>query len=209
MRTSFVSVVVLTAAIGLPLAAAAQPDTAVAPGDRVATSEQGASTSTTTRSSKPGSESRDQAATPAPAQSPASLKGRSNVQIELTITDQTGSGPVEKKTVSMIAASGTWGKIRASGVARPNERGGPGIPVGLNVDARPFVFPEGVVQVELTIGYNPLGSQPAETSPLRPTDLNQSLTVVLQNGKPLVVSQAADPIIDRKIIVEVKATVLK
>ncbi len=30
--------------------------------------------------------------------------------------------------------------------------------------------------------------------------------MVLQSGKPLIVSQAADPVSDRKVIVEVKAT---
>jgi hypothetical protein len=33
--------------------------------------------------------------------------------------------------------------------------------------------------------------------------------VVLQSGKPLIVSQAADPVSERKVLVEVKATVLK
>ena len=87
----------------------------------------------------------------------------------------------------------------------------------------PEVFSsEGVVQVELTIGYNPLSQLAIDAydpqksdrggnsaSQIRPTELNQSLTVVLQTGKPLIVSQAADPVSDRKIIVEVKATVLK
>jgi hypothetical protein len=205
MRIALISVVALTAAIGLPLVAAAQPD------------EQTATTSTsTTKSSKP--EAPDQAPN---AARPAPSKVLSNVQIELTISDQTGSGPVEKKIVSMIAASGTWGKIRAAGVARPNAATG-NVPVGLNVDARPFVMAEGIVQVELTVGYNPLSPQSLEAydpqttgragmppSQVRPTELNQSLTVVLQNGKPLIVSQAADPVSDRKIIVEVKATVLK
>ncbi len=69
---------------------------------------------------------------------------------------------------------------------------------------------DGSVQLELTIGYNPLGTQVLDSAAgVRPTELNQSMTVVLQNGKPLVVSQAADPVSDRKIIVEVKATVLK
>lgn len=202
MRTSLVSVVVLTAAIGVPLAAAAQPDVAVAPGDRVATSEQATTTTTatTTRSSKGGGE------TPPP---PSPYRPQSNIQIELTITDQTGSAPVEKKTVSMIAADRTWGKVRASAVAG-NERGLPPVSVGLNVDARPFVLPDGVVQVEFTIGYNPLGPAAATTTPgQRPTELNQSLTVLLQSGKPLIVSQAADPLTDRKIVVEVKATVLR
>src|SRR6185436_19984829 len=33
-----------------------------------------------------------------------------NVQIELTLTDQLGTQPPEKKMVSMIASSGNWGK---------------------------------------------------------------------------------------------------
>jgi hypothetical protein len=198
MRSSLVSVVVLTVALGLPLTAAAQPD------------EQ-ATTATTPRPAKAGGDSPDQAATTA-RPTPPLFKSLSNVQIELTISDQVGSGPVQKKTVSMIAASGTWGKIRAAGVARPNDRSAV-VPVGLNVDARPFVQPEGIVQVELTIGYNPFDPLAAERSEpsgqARPTELNQSLTVVLQSGKPLVVSQAADPVSDRKIIVEVKATIMK
>ena len=209
MRSSFVAIVVLAAALGLPFTAVAQPD------------EQ---TATTPKPSKAAADA-DQAPTPlrtpVPARAPGPFKALSNVQIELTISDQTGSGPVEKKTVSMIAASGTWGKIRAAGVARPNSATG-NVPVGLNVDARPFVDQDGVVQVELTIGYNPLSQLAIEAydpqksdrasytaSQIRPTELNQSLTVVLQSGKPLIVSQAADPVSDRKIIVEVKATVLK
>ena len=35
------------------------------------------------------------------------------------------------------------------------------------------------------------------------------MTVVLQSGKPMIVSQAADPVTDRKIVVEVVATILK
>lgn len=193
MRTSLVSVVVLTAALGLPSSAAAQPD------EQTATT----ATSSTTRTSK--TETSEQSAPAKTATSPY----KSNVQIELTITDQTGTAPGEKKTVLMIAADRTWGKVRATAVAG-NERGLPPLSVGLNVDARPFIQPDGVVQVEFTIGYNPLGPAVATQTPgQRPTDLNQSLTVILQNGKPLIVSQAADPISDRKIVVEVKATILK
>jgi hypothetical protein len=35
------------------------------------------------------------------------------------------------------------------------------------------------------------------------------MSVLLTNGKPLQISQAADPITDRKVLVEVKATILK
>jgi hypothetical protein len=132
-----------------------------------------------------------------------------NVQVELTITDQTGSAPPEKKTVSMIVAHAAWGKIRTSAEAYQKSTQSKIVPVGLNVDARPYIT-GGQVRLELTIIYSPmmLGTS-TDSAQTRPTELNQSLTVALQSGKPMVVSQAADPVTDRKIGVEVKATILK
>jgi hypothetical protein len=133
-----------------------------------------------------------------------------NVQIELTLTDQIGVAAPEKKIVSMIVSSGNWGKIRSAGNVRLDPGEGP-IVVDLNVDERPYVSTEGPIQLELTINYAPptAVADPRVGPKPRPSGLNQSLTVVLQSGKPLVISQAADPISDRKVIVEVKATVLK
>ena len=45
---------------------------------------------------------------------PRFVRTLTNVQIELTLTDQIGTAAPEKKTVSMIVASGNWGKIRNS-----------------------------------------------------------------------------------------------
>jgi hypothetical protein len=39
--------------------------------------------------------------------------------------------------------------------------------------------------------------------------MNEQVGVVLDSGKPLVVSQAFDPTSDRRISVELKATILK
>lgn len=136
------------------------------------------------------------------------VRALTNVQVELTITDQTGAGAPEKKTVTMVVSSGSWGKIRSAGNVRPGPDSPPAI-VELNVDARPFVSVEGPIQMELTLVYRPLGAATDDMARGRPLPLNQSLTVILQSGKPLVVSQAADPLNDRKIGVEVKATVLK
>ena len=132
-----------------------------------------------------------------------------NVQIELTLTDQIGSETPEKKTVSMIVSSGNWGKIRSAGNVFPVAE--PPYAVDLNVDARPFVSVEGQVQLEMTVVYSPLkgSGDPKEGPRPRPSGINPSQTVILQSGKPLVISQAADPISARKVIVEVKATVLK
>ena len=154
-----------------------------------------------------------QAPASAPAQKPEpdrprpSPRTRSNVKIDVTISDQTGSGPVEKKVVSVIAAEESWGKIRTQASARMSDGGFQH--VALNVDARPFLTSTSAIQLELTVAYNPLGAMAKDTSQMRPTELNQSMTVVLQSGKAMVVSQAADPIMDRKIVVEVVASILK
>ena len=41
------------------------------------------------------------------------------------------------------------------------------------------------------------------------TDIKQNLVLVLESGKSLVVSQATDPVSDRRVTVEVTATILK
>jgi len=81
--------------------------------------------------------------------------------------------------------------------------------MSFTVDARPFVAVAGPIQLGLPVVYSPPGATTGDVVRLRPTGVNQSLTVILQSGKPLVISQAADPVGDRKIIVEAKATVLK
>jgi hypothetical protein len=136
-----------------------------------------------------------------------------NIQVEITITDQLGTTPATKKTVSVITSDSSMGRIRTNANARPNERTGT-VSVVLNVDARPRLVPNNneLIQLDLVIEYQPLktvqeGS--AETSQTSPTALNQSLTVNMTSGKPMVVSQAADPVTDRKIVVEAKATILK
>lgn len=44
----------------------------------------------------------------------------------------------------------------------------------------------------------------------RPTaSIGESMTVILDDGKPLIVSQSADPHTDRKVRIEMKATFLK
>ena len=89
---------------------------------------------------------------------PRFVRTLTNVQIELTLTDQTGSGAPDKKTVSMVVSSGNWGKIRSTGNVRPP--GETPLLVQLNVDARPFVSIEGQIQLELTVNYSPPGLPP-------------------------------------------------
>jgi hypothetical protein len=142
--------------------------------------------------------------TPVPPMPPAKLV---NVQLEFTITDQTGTRAPDKKTVSMIAADGTFGRIRTSAViSRP---GAPPLPILLNVDARPRLLAGDAVQTEITVEYRPFVAAPQASPDPETSQLNQSMTVILVSGRSMVLSQAADPVADRKIVLEAKATVLK
>jgi hypothetical protein len=85
-------------------------------------------------------------------------------------------------------------------------------PVTINVDARPSILREGAIRLQLGLEYLPrpsAGEPDAAAQPAGTSRLNQQMNLVLQNGKPLVISQAADPGSDRKISVEVSATVLR
>ena len=93
---------------------------------------------------------------------PRFVRTLTNVQIELTLSDQSGTAAPEKKIVSMVVSSGNWGKIRSAGSFFPV--GDRPIGVDLNVDARPFVSLEGQIQLELTLNYTPPGPGTRTTS---------------------------------------------
>ena len=190
--------VLLFALLLAPALVSAQPAAAVGGGSN---SDQA---TTTTASGQPKPMAIPMPAEPPP--NPRFVRTLTNVQVELTLTDQIGTQAPEKKTVSMIVSSGNWGKIRSVGNVRP-QNDAPFV-VDLNVDARPYVSVDGPIQLELTLVYSPPGGADKDSQKPRPTGVNQSLTVILESGKPLVISQAADPVSDRKVIVEVKATVL-
>ncbi len=137
---------------------------------------------------------------PQPPEPPRKTRGRDlNVQIELTISDQIGTAAPDKKVISMMTADATMGRVRATAQSSKG-------PTSLNVDARPVALDNDRILLELTVEFAPLRESGITQSP---TVLNESISVILQNGKPMVVSQAADPISDRKMTVEVKATIVK
>jgi hypothetical protein len=135
-----------------------------------------------------------------------------NVKLDLIIVD-TYTGAPTKKMVSMLILNGSNGMIRTSNILA-------GSRVGLNVDAAAMIHQGGLITVRLTFEYTPAQtfsqSEAAEKErqgvaqpTSRPAEIHESLTVLLQDGKPLLVSQSADPATDRKVTVEVVATILK
>ena len=124
----------------------------------------------------------------APARPPEPPGQPVNIKFDLTLTDQTGTGEAAKKTVSLLVLDRQTGYVRSSATS---ERTGP---MRINVDARPQILPSGNIRVTLSLEYQAI---------------TQQLTVVVESGKPIVLTQTADPLSDRKVTVEMRATILK
>jgi hypothetical protein len=146
-----------------------------------------------------------------PARAPEPLGQPVNVKLEVTITDQAGPGDPTKKIVTMFVADRTVGSVRSNGF----QNTGMGTqPVSINVDATPTILKDGGIRLQFGLEYQPRPplepqTQQAPVSLGRMSQINERLTVILQEGKPLLISQGADPSGDRKITVELRATLVK
>lgn len=138
-----------------------------------------------------------------------------NVKIEVSITDQTGTNPAAKKLVSMIATDRNQNFIRSSASVPVKSINNPVVMnyrnVTINVDARPTVVAKEPTKVHLVLGLEYLPKAAGNQEEMEPgmAQLSERLSLILESGKPLIVSQAADPASDRKITVEVTATILR
>lgn len=136
-----------------------------------------------------------------------------NIQLEIAIIDQMAAGEPVRKVVTVTTADRATRSIRSIGRVRQGtpQASWPGQAtdgnVQINLDARPQILQSGAIRLTLGLQYSPHaagGDAPSEWS-----SLNEQITVILQPGKPLVVSQAVDPGSTRKINVEVTATLMK
>jgi hypothetical protein len=202
-RSAFIVLVLLCAAV---VARAQEPKPAGAP-----------KAATPAKAAKVAAPAKAAPATAAVASEPALPV---NIKIEVTITDQTGANPGSKKTVSMIVGDRQRNSIRSSAsVAVPMRKPPGGVEAGLfnyrnvtiNVDARPAIVMKEPNKISMEFGLEYLPKSAGGAEELEPgmSTLNERLGLVLESGKPVVVSQAADPTSDRRITVEVTATILK
>ena len=139
-----------------------------------------------------------------PAPRPSPPEGQpNNVKVELSITDQAGTGAPSKRTVSMIVADRSAGSVRSQGSPIGTVRA-----ATLNVDATPTIVKDSLMRIMLGLEYFPRpGDAPVAND--GQGSLNQRITLLVESGKPIIVSQASDPTSDRKMIVELTATILK
>jgi hypothetical protein len=147
---------------------------------------------------------------PAPARAAEPVGQAINIKLDITITDQAGPGEPVRKQVTMLMADGQNANVRTSGRQRVVSSGD--FPISINVDARPIILRDGSIRLSLGLEYQPRPSanQPeAAVQAAQMSALNERLIVILQDGKPLVISQASDPGSDWKITVELRAAIQK
>jgi hypothetical protein len=142
-----------------------------------------------------------------------------NIRLDLRITDTYSGSPVEK-TVSMLILNGRAGRVRATNfVPRPgtentflsNDPNWNREPIQLHVDAIVNIVSGQKDQVVATVTfeYRPAPPSGGSSSSALPATLNESMHILLQSGKPMLVTQSADPATDRKVTVELTATILR
>lgn len=196
MRTRTLALAALLAAATAGSVLAQAPPAAPQPG-----------TAPRARGGTPPAEPRS--ATPPPAAAAPERPRREgqpiNIRVDLTLTDQRGGAQPIKRTVTVLAADGYTGSIRTQ--SQVTQVG----PVPLNVDASPTLLADGKIRLAINLQYD----WPAPTENGVPrgtvvsTSLHDQLMMILESGKAMVAAQSADPIGDRQVTVEVKATVLR
>jgi len=129
-----------------------------------------------------------------------------NIRLEFTITDSRATATPTSKTVTMVLSDRANGRIRTQGEVRTQD--GRRLPITLNLDAQPEITRDNRVKVNVTLEYKPQAGE-SESEERTTTSIGEAMTVILNDGKALVVSQSADPHSDRKVKIEMKATFLK
>ena len=154
---------------------------------------------------------------PAPQAAPSTPAPRRqgqpvNVKVDFTLTDQHPGGPPTKRTVTLIVADTMSGFIRS----QSEVMGVRGNTVPLNIDASPELLPDGKIRLGFSVQYEwpaPIESgRDTNTAPrgtVLQTSMRESVSLILESGKAMVATQSADPIGDRQVTVEVKATILR
>jgi len=141
-------------------------------------------------------------AKPTPAGAAALIDAQlQNVKLDVTISDSLSADTQNRKVVSMLILNGRSGQIRSAG--------GSGL---INIDANVNVRNDGRIIVQLTMEYQPeLSPQQTQQAGLTRgvTMFSESLALIVPDGTPVMASQSADPRSDRRVAVEVTATVTK
>ena len=119
-----------------------------------------------------------------------------NIRLDVSVTDQSTQGTAQPRSLMVLLVDRAVGRTRAAFQDR-----------SIAVDARP-VMVDGRIRVNLTIQSDHF--RHLATDPEDPTmNWRNSFSLLLENGKPLVVLETNDAVTKRKMSIEVKATIQK
>ena len=156
---------------------------------------------------------------PAEAERPAGLAGApvpaGNVRVEVTIVETAGpgadgAGDEIRRDVRMTVADGRTGRVVSEArlaparMVRMDPRDWP-----LIVEASPSQVGDGAILLDLSIMLALRERPTAAGSDAVNVSIQDDLTVILDDGEPLVVLEQTDPLSGRVFTVEVTATVLE
>jgi hypothetical protein len=122
--------------------------------------------------------------------------------MDVTIIDE-GGPQASRKTVSVTVADRQSGQVRSA----VNVPGVGNVPLAL--DVLPTVQKEGKIFARLTLEYRPNPREDTKEPASVPVEMRLSFGIILENGRKVVAAEAADPVTDRRVTVEVTATLLK
>lgn len=158
-----------------------------------------------------------------------------NVRFDVTISYQVGTQPpVVRAATLTVIEGGTDSATRNNSLRAGNQvavpattvgsgvkaEGGPGVPVtsyqyrsvGISLDIRNVSVSANRVKANFGVEFSAV-DEPRAGSPLPPSfpTFQQSFSLVLDSGKPVLVAQSSDQVdkVDRVQKVEIKATILK
>ena len=145
-------------------------------------------------------------AAPAPPAAPREPAGPPpaavNVVIEITVIDE-GGPQLLRKTISLTTTD------RQEASARSEADLGGGLnPTLLNIDATPLSgLPSGKIRLRVSLDYIPplVADQPRGSR----TRTRLQFALIVNDGKTVVASNTSDPATDRRVRVEVTATIPK
>jgi len=150
---------------------------------------------------------------PAPSEKPAPVRtGKDiNIRIDGTVIESRGDKVVDKKIISVTCVDGKSAFVRSSQSVAIKTKGSDGFnyqDAPLNMDAEVNLRDDGRVLVKITVNYRGAPAS-ADASDAIDRGIAQTVTVILRPGEPLMVAQSADSVGDRRVSLEVTATVLK
>jgi len=152
----------------------------------------------------------------------------SNIRFDIAINDSGVTAPISK-VVTLNVSQGGLGSIRSSaripGAPVPPPRtvtsqGADGKPqtttspssaptISLNIDVnQPTIYEDGKIRALVVIEYQPYVPAPTARTP-EPAIVRANSMIVFENGKKMMLLQAADPMTDRRTTIEVTATIVK